>query len=62
MSISWQGELEKVKQCSQRQDSTTGQLMDLITIANKFGFYDACDYIVSKLEKTAETQLNKSRI
>jgi hypothetical protein len=59
MNINWKAELKKVNQCPQRQDSTVEQLMDLIKIANKFGFYDACDYIVSKLEKTADMELKK---
>jgi hypothetical protein len=54
MSVNWQGELEKVKQCPQRQDSTTGQLIDLITIANKFGFYDASDYIKDLIKGAEE--------
>jgi len=43
--INWKKELEKINQCNQRQDSTDNQLKDLIIIANKFGFYDASDYI-----------------
>lgn len=49
-SLPWEEELKKVKQCSQRQDSTTDQLKDLIIIANRFGFYDAADYLKMKLE------------
>ena len=41
----WQTELNKVEQCHQRQDSITEQMRDLYQIANKFGFYDAADYI-----------------
>lgn len=41
----WEIELEKVNQCTQRQDSITDQMIDLHYIANKFGFYDAADYI-----------------
>lgn len=47
----WQEELKKIKQCPQRQDSTTDQLEDLIIIANKFGFYDAADYLKTQLKK-----------
>lgn len=43
----WSTELNKVGKCSQRQDSTVDQLRDLIAIANKFGFYDAADYVKS---------------
>lgn len=43
----WQNELKKIKRCNQRQDSTQDQLKDLITIANRFGFYDAADFIKS---------------
>ena len=41
----WKSELKKVKHCPQRQDALNDQLKDLILIANKFGFYDAADYI-----------------
>jgi len=43
--FNWKEELQKVKYCPQRQDSTDNQLRDLIQIANKFGFYDASDYL-----------------
>nr|WP_288837870.1 hypothetical protein [uncultured Flavobacterium sp.] len=45
----WKKELQKILPCSQRQDSLQNQLNDLITIANKFGFYDAADFIKRKL-------------
>jgi hypothetical protein len=41
----WETELRKIEQCNQRQDSLKSQMVDLIEIANKFGFYDAADYI-----------------
>ena len=41
----WRGEFKKVQQCQQRQDSTGEQLADLVYIANRFGFYDAADYL-----------------
>jgi hypothetical protein len=41
----WKFELEKVKNCPQRQDSLCDQLRDLRIIANKFGFYDAADFL-----------------
>lgn len=41
----WREELAKVRQCQQRQDGTNDQLADLVMIANKFGFYDAADYL-----------------
>ena len=41
----WKEQLKKVYQCPQRQDSITDQMIDLNYIANKFGFYDAADYI-----------------
>ncbi len=41
----WREEIAKVQQCQQRQDGTMDQLADLVTIANKFGFYDAADYL-----------------
>lgn len=44
----WIEELEKVNKCKIRQDSLNAQLNDLIKIANKFGFYDASDFILKK--------------
>ena len=41
----WKEELNNVKQCPQRQDSLTDQLKDLYQIANKFGLYDAADFV-----------------
>lgn len=41
----WKKQLRKIEQCPQRQDSVTDQMIDLRYIANKFGFYDAADYI-----------------
>jgi hypothetical protein len=41
----WKKQLRKIEQCPQRQDSVTDQMIDLHYIANKFGFYDAADYI-----------------
>ena len=41
----WSLELNKIDRLPQRQDSLDGQLKDLITIANRFGFYDAADHI-----------------
>jgi hypothetical protein len=46
----WLNELQKIERCDQRQDSTTGQLKDLILIAERFGFYDAADYIKNVVE------------
>lgn len=47
----WREELDKINGCPQRQDSTNEQLIDLIIIANKFGFYDAADYISSSVRR-----------
>lgn len=44
-SDGWQYELNKVNQCKQRQDSLQNQLIDLCKIADKFGLYDASDFI-----------------
>jgi hypothetical protein len=33
----------------QRQDGTVDQLKDLIVIAERFGFYDAADYLKQNL-------------
>jgi hypothetical protein len=41
----WKLEVEKIKHCPQRQDSAHAQLVDLIQVANKLGFYDAADVI-----------------
>lgn len=41
----WKTELGRIKFCGQRQDSTQEQLRDLITVANRFGFHDAADFI-----------------
>jgi len=43
----WLGfiELKKIDKIPQRQDSLTDQMKDLYQIANKFGLYDAVDYI-----------------
>ena len=46
----WQEEFKRIKSCPQRQDSLNAQLSDLITIANKLGFYDAADYLHSVLK------------
>lgn len=44
-SATWREELKKVANCPQRQDSLSEQLKDLRIIANKFGFYDAADFL-----------------
>jgi hypothetical protein len=46
----WEINLSLVPQCGQRQDSVAEQLRDLVTIANRFGFYDAAD-AVQRLDK-----------
>jgi hypothetical protein len=47
----WKEEMEKVKQCPQRQDTTLDQLIDLYGVATKLGFYDAGDVIKNIIEK-----------
>jgi hypothetical protein len=47
----WKSELEKVQVCPQRQDCLQDQLKDLRQIANKFGFYDAADFLKKFTEK-----------
>jgi len=42
---SWKEQLKKVDRCPQRHDSMAEQMYDLYMIANKFGLYDAADYI-----------------
>lgn len=44
-NTNWITELAKVKKCPQRQDSMTDQMIDLIVVADRLGFYDASDYI-----------------
>lgn len=53
ITMSWKEELSKVDHanCPQRQDSLTDQMIDLYQIANKFGFYDAADYIRNTFKK-----------
>lgn len=48
----WQVELDKVNQVPQAQDSTVEQLHKLRVIANKFGLYDAADYLRNRLEES----------
>ena len=47
----WKEEMEKVKQCPQRQDATLDQLIDLYGVATKLGFYDAGDVIRGLIDK-----------
>lgn len=42
---SWKTEISKIQKCPQRQDSLQEQLIDLISIANELGFYDASKFI-----------------
>ena len=37
--------LNSIPKLPQRQDSLTDQLTDLVIVANKFGMYDAADYL-----------------
>lgn len=51
----WKKELEKVKQCPQRQDSMIDQLFDLTEISTTLGFVEASNHlkgICSKYTKT----------
>ncbi len=58
----WKDELDKVQQCPQRQDSLGNQLADLTVIADKFGFYDATDYIKRVLvDRFVELLLEETR-
>lgn len=43
----WLQELDKVKQVPQTQEALNDQLKKLRIIANKFGLYDAADYLRS---------------
>ncbi len=44
----WEIEILKVSQLQQAQDSLSDQLARLRIIANKFGLYDAADFLRSK--------------
>jgi hypothetical protein len=46
----WKQEIKKLDQCVQRQDSNMEQLRDLISIANKLGFYDAADTLIKLIQ------------
>jgi hypothetical protein len=41
----WKAELDKVNQCPVSKDNQTQQLTNLQQIANRFGFYDAADFL-----------------
>lgn len=41
----WKKELSKINQVPQTQEDLTSQLKKLYVIANKFGLYDAADFI-----------------
>ena len=41
--------LSNVESMPQRQDSTRDQLLDIIVVAEKFGMYDAADYLKDQL-------------
>lgn len=41
----WFNELKKIKQCDKSTEDIKPQLAKLRVIANKFGFYDAADYL-----------------
>ena len=61
-SENWKTELKKVDQenCPQRQDSLFDQMYDLYSIANKFGFYDAADYIRETFVKNNNENRNST--
>ena len=46
----WMEFFETIRQFPQRQDSVIDQLADLRIIANRFGFYDAADFLKSVLD------------
>jgi hypothetical protein len=56
---SWKDEVKKIKQCEQRQVSMNEQLVDLIEVANKLGFYDASDYLTSLVQKISTHHKNE---
>ena len=41
----WKTELDKIHQCPENKDNQTQQLKNLRQVANKFGFYDAADFL-----------------
>lgn len=44
--------MRQIPKWNQRQDSTHDQLKDLISIANRLGFYDAADFLRTITEET----------
>ncbi|MFD0587676.1 hypothetical protein ACFQZE_06650 [Paenibacillus sp. GCM10027627] len=58
----WKDEVAKINKCPQRQDSVTDQMLDLISIANLLGFYDAADYIKRTFSKEKSTARVGDRI
>ncbi len=44
-------QIDKLPRFGQRQDALDDQLADLATIADRFGFYDAADFLRARLQK-----------
>lgn len=53
-------DLKNIHQRPQRQDSTIDQLMDLYHVANKFGLYDAADYVHNRVEENSLNWINEN--
>lgn len=49
MNESLKNVLRAIPQMTQRQDSETDQLRDLVAVANRLGMYDAADYLKAKV-------------
>jgi hypothetical protein len=52
--------LDKIEQQPQSQESLVNQLLKLTLIANKFGLYDASDFIKNHLESQIKYKLKTS--
>lgn len=42
----WFREILEIEQCEQSQEALNDQLLHLVLVANKLGFYDAADYLI----------------
>jgi|WetSurMetagenome_2_1015567.scaffolds.fasta_scaffold03390_3 hypothetical protein len=49
--ITWREFVKTMPNFPQRQDSTVEQLKDVYNIANKFGFYDAINFLKNHIKE-----------
>lgn len=47
----------QIPRLDQRQDSTSAQLIDLISVANRLGMHDAADFINAHLDKMSNQKI-----